>query len=133
MAILAVVCTIATFALTSGRRILGWVSAGFWVITGVASYTASGTLWDIYYALFWLSMILVLVMSFVPAMLKEKKEEDVDMLEGIDDADRPLAEDIQKSEHDRDNYNRLFGKRKIGDKSFRPRRSSNFAKTGRIK
>lgn len=125
--------TIATFALQSGRRILCWVSAGSWLLLGIYSYTKYVTVWDIYYALFMLSMIMVLVCALVQAVLREKKEAEPDMLEGFDESDRPLAEDIMKTEKDRDNYNRLFGRRKIGDKTLRVKRPRYFAKTGRIK
>ena len=123
--ILALVPTIATFALKSGKRILGVVSSGTWMILSAYCYTKYVALWDVYYALFWLSAVMVLAMILVPNSLKENKDNDVDMLEGFDEADRPLAEDIWKSEKDRDNYNRLFGKRKIGDKTLRVKRPSS--------
>jgi Ca2+/Na+ antiporter len=126
MACLAVVCTIATFALQSGRRILSFVAAGFWVITGVSAYTTSVKLWDIYYALFWLCMAMVIVCALIPSVLKEKQEESDQDIDQLDEADRPLYEDIKKSQKDKDNYDMLFGKRKVHKKT------SHFAKTGEI-
>lgn len=126
--ILAGGLTVATFALKSGRKILCWASAGAWLLLGVYSYTQYAVVWDIYYALFMLSMIMVFACALIPAVLREKKEEDPDMLEEFDEVDRPLAKDIMATNKDRKNYDMLFGRGRIGDKILRVKRPEYFAK-----
>lgn len=122
--VLAMGLTIATFALKSGRGILAFASAGAWVLLGVYSYTRYDTLWDIYYALFWLSMGMTIACALIPAILREKKE----IEPTIDDfeEDRDLMADIETGEKDRARMDRLFGPRR-----HRPRKLSRFARTGK--
>jgi len=74
LTIVAVILAIAAFVLKSGRRILAFASAGFWVLAGIHSYTLSEATWDIHYGLFWVSMGMVAAMVLMAAILREKKE-----------------------------------------------------------
>jgi len=124
---LALGLTIATFALKSGRAILAFAGAGAWMLLGVYSYTRFTTLWDIYYALFWLSMGMVFACVLVPAILREKKEEDISV-EDIDEyGDRDLLADIEAGEKDKERLDKLFGSRRRPPR----RRLSRFARTGK--
>jgi len=127
--ILALVPTIGAFALKSGRQILGFVAAGAWLLLGIWSYTQSTATWDINYALFWLSMGMVIACSLVAVILKEKKEEEAE--EATEDwgDDQELMDDLKTDEQDRERLDRLFGRRK---RKKHPRMSS-FAKTGKEK
>jgi hypothetical protein len=126
---LALVPTIAAFALKSGRWILAVVASGGWALLGVFNYTQSSELWDIYYSLFWLSMGMTIVCILVPTLLREKKEADIDPLEGVDEEDKPLIADYQADNKDRKRVDMLMGR-----KRRRPRpRLSSFAKTGKEK
>ena len=124
---LALGLTISTFALKSGRAILAFASAGGWVLLGVYSYTRFVALWDIYYALFWLSMGMVFACVLVPVVLREKKEEDISV-EDIDEyGDKDLLADIEAGEKDKERLDRLFGTR-----TRQPhRRLSRFARIGK--
>lgn len=115
--------TISTFVLKTGRRILGMLSAGFWLLLAVTAYTSSTALWDAYYGLFMLSSIMVFACALLPVILREKKEEDIE----VDDDESELMENIKESEEDRERIDRIFRPHKSR------RRMSNFAKTGRIK
>lgn len=125
--LLALGLTISTFALKSGRTILAFASAGAWVILGVYSYTQSTATWDIYYALFWLSMGMVLVCVLVPAVLREKKEEDISADDIDEYGDKDLMADMETNRKDKERFDKLSGSRKQ-----RPRkRLSRFARTGK--
>jgi len=122
---LAVSLTIATFALRSGRMILSFASAGAWMVLGVYSYTQSAIVWDIYYALFWLSMGMVVCCVLIPAILKEKKEDDISLGETDEFGDKDMLDAMEADDKDRARFERLSGKRKPR------RRLSRFAKTGK--
>ncbi len=102
---LAIIPTVAAFAVSSGRRILSFVAAGAWLLLGVYSYTNSAATWDIYYALFWLSMGMIVVCVLVPAALKEKKE---DNLEPDYGEDKEFMAAIKEEEDDKARFDRLF-------------------------
>ena len=86
---------ISTFVVPRGRVILAFASAGAWMLLGVYSYTRFVTLWDIYYALFWLSMGLVFVCVLIPVILREKMEgdlspDDIDEYGEYDEGNDPI-------------------------------------------
>jgi hypothetical protein len=120
--------TIATFVLKTGRMILGFLSAGFWILLAVTAYTSSEAMWDAYYGLFMLSGIMVFACALLPAILKERKE-DEPTLDDIDGEDKDILSDIEAGEKDRTRMDRLFGNRKRRKKSKMP----YIARTGRIK
>lgn len=120
--------TIATFVLKTGRMILGFLSAGVWILLAVTAYTSSAALWDAYYALFMLSAIMVFACALLPAILRERKEGEPS-LDDIDREDKDILSDIEAGEKDRERMDRLFGNRKRRKKSKMP----YIAKTGRIK
>ncbi|MCJ7761445.1 hypothetical protein MUP59_09950, partial [Candidatus Bathyarchaeota archaeon] len=128
LGILALVPTIAAFALKSGRSILGFMAAGMWVILGVYSYTQSEDTWDISYAIFWISMGMVIVCSLVAVVLKEKKEEEITEDYG---EDKELMEQVEADEKDREKFRRIYGSRR--GRARKGGKLSNFAKTGREK
>jgi len=108
--ILALGFSVATFALKEGRRILCWVSAGTWLLLGITGYNYSDALWDTYYALFLFSEIMVLTFALLPVALREKKEpEEIDEFA---EENRELIDDVERSERDKTNYDRLFRNRK---------------------
>lgn len=123
--VLALGLLIAAFALSSGRKLLAFASAGAWALLGVYSYTKSASLWDVYYSLFWLAMAMTFACALIPAVLREKKEEPA--VEDTDEyGDKDLLADLEASEKDRERFDKLFGPRR-----HRPRRRlSRFAKTG---
>ena len=92
--LLALACgvSVSTFVIKSGRRILGFVSAGLWLLAGIASYLQSSSTWDIYYGIFWLSMGMVLAMGLVAAILREKKEEEPVIIDEV------TGEPVEKEE-----------------------------------
>lgn len=107
--LLALGLMIATFALKSGRRILAFATAGAWMVLGAYCYTKYVTLWDVYYALFWLSAGMVIVCALIPVILRERKE---DVAEEDYGDDRELIEDIKAGEADEARMDRIFGKRR---------------------
>lgn len=107
----AVSTTIATFAIKSGRRIVSFLAAGAWMLNGVYCYGVSSAVWDVYYALFWLSMGMVFVCVLIPSVLKEKTENDI-FADDVDRYDRPLYEAMEADKKDRERMDRLFGKRR---------------------
>lgn len=115
--IAAIALTIATFAIKRGRSLVSIVAAGVWMILGVYNYTRYETLWDIYYALFWLSMGLVIAHTLIPAILKEKAE----IEPTIDDLgeDKELIGDIEAMEKDRKRMDRIFMLRKSKPRPIR--------------
>lgn len=129
--ILALAPTIAAFAISSGRRVLGFISTGTWVILGVYSYMSSTTpasgQWDIFFALFWLSCGMAIVMSLVSAILKERKEIEPE-LDDYFPEDRELIEDIDEQERDRERFDRIF--RGSGKRRKKSNQLSVWAKTG---
>lgn len=128
---LALVPTISAFAIPSGRRILGFVSAGTWLLLGIYSYMSSETpatgAWDINFALFFLSCGMVIVMSLISAILKEKKEIEPE-LDDYFPEDRELIEDIDEQERDRERFDRIF--RGSGKRRKKSIQMSVWAKTG---
>lgn len=108
--ILALGLTIGAFVLTTGRAILSFAGAGAWLLLGIYSYTKSTAVWDIYYSLFWLSAGMVIVCSLISVVLREKKEpEEIDEFA---EENRELIDDVERSERDKTNYDRLFRNRK---------------------
>lgn len=106
--ILALVPTIGMFALKSGRKILGFIAAGGWLLLGIYSYTQSAEAWDIDYGLFWLSMAAVLACALVPSLLKEQKEEEPEPDDGLDESDRALKRDIDNTRNERKGFRSIF-------------------------
>ena len=126
---LAGIFTVATFALKTGRAILAFAACGAWVLLGVDAYDSSTTTWDAYYGLFWLSMGMVFVCALVPALLREKKEEDINPLDEFDGEDRDFMEADETNNKDEARLDRLMG----GSRRRRRVGMSTFAKTGKEK
>jgi hypothetical protein len=128
-ATLALGLTIAALALKSGRSILGFAGAGAWLLLGVYAYTNSTALWDIYYALFWLSIGMVIACSLVASILKEQKEIEGDIYpEELHPEDRELYDEMQSRNRERRRLEILYGK----PSKHKSKSNSNFAETGII-
>lgn len=114
---LGIVSLIAALALKSGRMILCFLSAGAWLLLAIYGYVNSDALWDIYYGLFLLASIMTFACALLPAILKEKPEEET----SADDygEDTQLMGDIKAAEEDREKFNRIFGKRRKPVKRWR--------------
>lgn len=115
---LALVPTIAALAIKTGRGILAFLGAGGWILFGVHCYTLSTATWDIYYSVFWLSMGMVFVSSLMPALLREKAED-----ESLENTNEYADDDV------RDNPE-LFPKVRETPKQHRVRKHSRFSRTG---
>lgn len=109
---LALVPTIAMFALKSGRQILGFTAAGAWLLLGIFAYTKHTATWDIEYALFWLSMIMVLACSLIPLTLRENTEYDVTVDDVGDDDDKEIIRENESIRRDQRRFKTLYGTRK---------------------
>jgi len=128
--ILALVPTVAAFALKSGRAILCFVAAGGWALLGTYNYTKAVTPWDINYSLFWLSMGMCFVCVLLPAILRDKKEEgDFNPLDEFDGEDRDFMEADETNKKDEARLDRLMG----GSRRRRRVGMSTFARTGKEK
>lgn len=63
------------------RPAIAFGSAGVWIILAVFSYGFSITMWDPFYILFWISILLVIVAAMEGMVLRPKKQdtpEDID-------------------------------------------------------
>ena len=76
--------TISSYVLRKG--VLAYAGAGAWMILGTYSYTQSAGGWDIYMALFWLCMAMLLASVLEPVAMRTKAEEIVDEEVEVDEA-----------------------------------------------
>lgn len=74
---LSVSLTIGAMAVPSGRALLGFTSAGAWLLCGGFCYGQSTETWDIMYCAFWLFMGMTMTMALMTGVFKEAKEEDM--------------------------------------------------------
>lgn len=117
------------------RTALAFAACGAWTVLGFYSYTIStGNFesWDIWYALFWLCMALVIVSAFEPIIMKPAKEEMIPMgMEEEEDDDKELRDDFDKMNRQMGKVSMLLrGGGEPSEKAKGKKKMSKFAKTG---
>ena len=89
------------------KQSLAFGAIGGWLLLGVQAYTLSTAVWDIYFALFFISMGFVIVSAIEAMALREKKEEPPP--EEMDSLDQ-YNEDMDAWNKDMDRHRKVVGR-----------------------
>lgn len=89
------------------KQSLAFGAIGGWLLLGVQAYTLSTAVWDIYFALFFISMGFVIVSAIEAMALREKKEEPPSDAEDSLDEYFKAMDDYNK---DMDRHRRVIGR-----------------------
>jgi len=125
---LALVPTIAAYALQTGRMILGIVSVIGWLILGIYAYMNAGAEWDILYGLFFFSMVMCIAQGLLAYSWREKSE-------ALDPTMRDYEDGVQWKDENMEEIlakDAIINKKPVKSKRKPVKKRSKFSETGII-
>lgn len=133
-AFMALIPTVASYAVEKGRMILSIAGAAGWLLLGVYAYQNNSQEWDMLYGLFMFAMIMVAVNIFMAVIMREKPEMEptADDMGFNDDAtmkEQEMLKEDRKLFSTRPTKTDTLKGKSVGY-TKKVKRSSNFDKTG---